>query len=593
MDLQTESSSPSANPNPENAAAPEGGGAPVPVLTSFQAAAAGRYVAEVMEDSEMTSRIPGVFTLLCCGCCELCALRFLGQRTYSLYREPLPVLRHMMEVLWTHVPEAAREADADWRAQSATTEAGSCVACLGTLQNARSVEFMAPLTDAMSRGTRKYEFDDYSLTLTIPAATITRQFALHYHLLGRYKGVEEYKDIDDVVDIKEAIKWILGYELRYSLDLRFSRDSLFHVGIKFRHPETEKEHEFLYQVPDLDFRPPRKNSNKNKRRKGYAGNNRGDNSKKAEEVEEVSISAVTKALWEVPRSTFVKYGAVPPLRLKEPAKCELTFYHDSIYLAGRYTKYSRELSQSPWVADGTRVSETSVQELIVIPLNRHFMAKEMRFSSSGREDIDVRMLGEGRPFVLEVCDPRRCVFTVNEFMSMQQEINAATTLIQIRDLQRIDKEDSTVIQEGEEDKKKTYRCVVWLAKTITPEELLPLSDMKNMIIDQLTPIRVLHRRSLCVRKRMIYEMSARFVSGHVITLDLTTQAGTYVKEFVHGDLGRTTPNLGLLLGCDADILQLDVLAIDLPFPPRIANPQAPSRDNTKKGPDDHLPRTSS
>ena len=44
-------------------------------------------------------------------------------------------------------------------------------------------------------------------------------------------------------------------------------------------------------------------------------------------------------------------------------------------------------------------------------------------------------------------------------------------------------------------------------------------------------------------------------------LDLTTQAGTYVKEFVHGDLGRTTPNVGALLGCEADILQLDVVGL--------------------------------
>jgi len=37
-----------------------------------------------------------------------------------------------------------------------------------------------------------------------------------------------------------------------------------------------------------------------------------------------------------------------------------------------------------------------------------------------------------------------------------------------------------------------------------------------------------------------------------------TLSRSYVKEFVHGDLGRTRPNVGSLLGCDADILQLDV-----------------------------------
>lgn len=66
-------------------------------------------------------------------------------------------------------------------------------------------------------------------------------------------------------------------------------------------------------------------------------------------------------------------------------------------------------------------------------------------------------------------------------------------------------------------------------------------------------------------------MQGQYISPHFITLDLTTQAGTYVKEFIHGDMGRTKPNLGLLMGCETDILQLDVLAIDLDFPPRLPN----------------------
>ena len=41
-------------------------------------------------------------------------------------------------------------------------------------------------------------------------------------------------------------------------------------------------------------------------------------------------------------------------------------------------------------------------------------------------------------------------------------------------------------------------------------------------------------------------------------LKLATQAGTYVKEFVHGDFGRTEPNVSQILDCDVDILALDV-----------------------------------
>lgn len=41
----------------------------------------------------------------------------------------------------------------------------------------------------------------------------------------------------------------------------------------------------------------------------------------------------------------------------------------------------------------------------------------------------------------------------------------------------------------------------------------------------------------------------------------------YIKEFIHGDLGRTKPSLGDLLDCYADILALDVLEVDLKWPP--------------------------
>ena len=74
-------------------------------------------------------------------------------------------------------------------------------------------------------------------------------------------------------------------------------------------------------------------------------------------------------------------------------------------------------------------------------------------------------------------------------------------------------------------------------------------------------MRVLHRRTLMTRDRTIHALHAVQLSSRILQLDLTTQAGTYVKEFVHGDFGRTSPNLGELLGCEADIMQLDVMGL--------------------------------
>lgn len=54
-------------------------------------------------------------------------------------------------------------------------------------------------------------------------------------------------------------------------------------------------------------------------------------------------------------------------------------------------------------------------------------------------------------------------------------------------------------------------------------------------------------------------------------LDITTGAGTYIKEFIHGDFGRTIPSISSIIGQDIDIVALDVNAIDLQWPPEVDN----------------------
>ena len=114
---------------------------------------------------------------------------------------------------------------------------------------------------------------------------------------------------------------------------------------------------------------------------------------------------------------------------------------------------------------------------------------------------------------------------------------------------------------GEETHRKEYRCVVVLSRAVTKADVALLNKTQELVCQQLTPMRVLHRRTLMVRERTIHAMRAERLSSRFLQLDLTTQAGTYVKEFVHGDFGRTLPNLGSLLGCEADILQLDVMGL--------------------------------
>lgn len=55
-------------------------------------------------------------------------------------------------------------------------------------------------------------------------------------------------------------------------------------------------------------------------------------------------------------------------------------------------------------------------EEFILGTFREFMKSDgMKFHSAGREDVDVRMLFEGRPFVVEVDNARRCEFSPEEY----------------------------------------------------------------------------------------------------------------------------------------------------------------------------------
>jgi tRNA pseudouridine synthase 10 len=47
-----------------------------------------------------------------------------------------------------------------------------------------------------------------------------------------------------------------------------------------------------------------------------------------------------------------------------------------------------------------------VQELVGWVAGAAFKTRKNKFHGAGREDIDVRMLGDGRPFVLEMVNPK-------------------------------------------------------------------------------------------------------------------------------------------------------------------------------------------
>ncbi|CAH7003915.1 Pus10 [Phodopus roborovskii] len=340
---------------------------------------------------------------------------------------------------------------------------------------------------------------------------------------------------NDVVQLKEAYKWITHPLFSEGLGVPIDGKSLFEVSVVFAHPETFEDCHFLGEVCRDCFKPA-----KNKQ-------------------SVFTRMAVLKALNKIKEEDFLTQFPCPPNSPKTVCTVlEIECAHGAVFVAGRYNKYSRNLPQTPWIIDGERKMESSVEELISDHLLAAFKAEGFNFSSSGREDVDVRTLGNGRPFAVELLNPHRVHFSSQEVKELQQKINNSSDKIQVRDLQLVTREAIGYMKEGEEEKTKTYSALIWTNKAIQKKDIGFLNDLKDLKIDQKTPLRVLHRRPLAVRTRAIHSMETHYLDEHHFRLNLKTQAGTYIKEFVHGDFGRTKPNIGSLMNVTADILELDV-----------------------------------
>ncbi|KAK9740095.1 hypothetical protein RND81_03G010700 [Saponaria officinalis] len=243
----------------------------------------------------------------------------------------------------------------------------------------------------------------------------------------------------------------------------------------------------------------------------------------------------------------------------------IQFHRTPIFIGGRYLKLSRNVSQTRWIIDDERMGEASVEEILagsILPLCK---GDNCKFHAAGREDIDVRMLGSGRPFLLEIQNPK---VEPSRLLLKEMEVKINSSegkLVKVKNLKVVNDQGWTLMREGEAEKQKQYVALVWISRELEDRDLETISSLKDMQVLQRTPVRVLHRRSPLEREKIIHWMNIDKIDGssQYFLLHLCTQAGTYIKEFVHGDLGRTQPSLGSILGCRAEILQLDVTDVKM------------------------------
>lgn len=251
---------------------------------------------------------------------------------------------------------------------------------------------------------------------------------------------------------------------------------------------------------------------------------------------------------------------------------EIKIQVNPIFIYGRYRKLIRGIPQSKWECKKCRgrgcneCNETgrkypdSISEYVGVPAQIIADGTRFKFHAAGREDIDVLMLGQGRPFVVEITEPRVRAPDLDE---ITKTINTdAEGKIEVHGLVLTDRHHLQKLKGDASINVKEYDALIAIDNPVTDAELERVEkDFKGIKIEQRTPIRVSHRRSDLVREKIIHEISLEKHKDGFLKASFKVQGGTYIKELISGDEGRTIPSIAEKLGTACKCAELNVTAI--------------------------------
>lgn len=256
----------------------------------------------------------------------------------------------------------------------------------------------------------------------------------------------------------------------------------------------------------------------------------------------------------------------------DPFNRQVKVKPNPLFIGGRYRKLVRGIPQATWLCrkcqgagcsdcNGSgRMYEYSVQEFVCRPFTEATHAAECKFHGAGREDVDARMLGSGRPFIIELKEPGTRSFDHEEIAAKIN--NDSGGRVEVLDLRPSSREELRKIKTMATKAEKTYRAIITVEKDIGEEDIRKLTaELSGAIIKQRTPLRVLHRRADKVRLKKVYELRINSVTSRKMEATIRTQGGLYVKELVSGDDGRTVPSFSRILGAGAECQELDVIDV--------------------------------
>lgn len=253
------------------------------------------------------------------------------------------------------------------------------------------------------------------------------------------------------------------------------------------------------------------------------------------------------------------------------SKIKIRIQINPIFIEGKYKKLIRGIPQTKWPCrkckgkgcdecDGTgKMYNESVEELISDIVLKETNGYEAKFHGAGREDIDVRMLGKGRPFVLEIKEPKFRKLDLDSISKKVNEYSGGKT--EYNNLKFTERSKKAEIKVSSPDTFKVYRALVECEAKISEEDLSKIKQLENTIIKQRTPQRVSHRRADKIREREVKELSTNLINSNTFEMIVKTQGGLYIKELISSDDSRTNPSVSEILDTKSICKELDVIEV--------------------------------
>ncbi|KAL6522096.1 hypothetical protein OROMI_031973 [Orobanche minor] len=351
-----------------------------------------------------------------------------------------------------------------------------CSVCLGILQFVYNDDkgmlvkknhasgFAAAIGDVVKK--EGHQCDSFSLEVSVPPIVVENEQAVWSYAKKKYGSLPWFreKNPSESIAVKDFLKLSMASPLEKLLDVK-SNGSSFRIHLTYAlSNESVKE------------QPVREGNECYKRRKVDDI----DSMKNCAGLRKFERHEPTRSSSVGSEDDGIGFLTFPIEKVNQCCSLNFHCYKTQIFVGGRYLKYSRNVSQTRWIIDDERMGEASVEEIIggqILPICQ---GDSYKFHAAGREDIDVRMLGTGRPFLIEIQNARQFPSDVL-IKDIEININSLESkFVRVKNLKFLGNRGWELMREGEAEKQKQYAAFVWISRPLNNDDKDTLSSLKDM-----------------------------------------------------------------------------------------------------------------